>query len=346
MSQSYIKSLYHYLYPRSIGQRNFSVYHFIMYCVRYAGIAGCTCMLGGCYHQGVIDNTVEWIHKMQGGAIAIQRPPPPGQYESYPVMGPFPTQPRGLLSPQARTLLTQKLLRDHALTDRTIAVSSSLTPNIPPLPGTPTSQTPVFTGAEKGGKDSAKTMPIKSSIKTPVKTLPRVNNSSVSTAQEKSNDGSKIHLPVVRDAKEGPLFAQHPPKIPQAPPPLPQIAGVALPLETETEHFQSTNYDLSAIPGTFFHFLPDSDQLSQGQDGLLNRLVHKTPHGPFYIRGFGHALSLDARQQAGAVKLGVLRAIRLARALIARGVPASEIHIRGDAFGTGARVAIKPNGTS
>ncbi|MBQ5546942.1 MAG: hypothetical protein H7707_05625, partial [Acetobacter sp.] len=99
------------------------------------------------------------------------------------------------------------------------------------------------------------------------------------------------------------------------------------------------------LPLVFAHLRIGAKRL-EGQDTLLDGLVKKTPHGPFYIRGFGHTSSLDVQQQAGAVKLGVLRALCLARDLIARGVPPDKIHIRGDAFGTGARVAIKPNWTS
>jgi outer membrane protein OmpA-like peptidoglycan-associated protein len=101
-------------------------------------------------------------------------------------------------------------------------------------------------------------------------------------------------------------------------------------------------YDLNDVPGTGFHFLPQSDELSPGQDDELDKLLRKTPRGPFFIRGFGNAASMSAQDQSDAVRLGLLRATRLARILQARGVPASALHVRGDAFGTGAKVANTP----
>ncbi len=344
MSYSYTKYLYYHLYRRSIGKRYFSLYRFVIRCVWRAVTVGyigvCLCALGGCYHQGIIDNTVHLINKMQGGVIATQRPPPPGQYLPYPLVGPYPTPPSGLLSLQARTLLTQKLLRDRALTYRTIAVSGSLTPVIPPLPENAESK------KQKGSGESLGTSTTKAEAGREGSPTGTFQKTQSLARYSGAASGVTTLFPAIREEQNVVSSLQTPPQIPQAPPPPPQIKGVTLPLETEAEHTQTPNYDLSEVKGTFFHFLSDSDQLSEGQEGLLDGLVKKTPHGPFFIRGFGQTSSLDAQQQTGAVKLGVLRALCLARALIARGVPPDQIHMRGDAFGTGARVATKPNWTS
>ena len=359
MHHLYTKRLYHHSYHCSIGERCFFLYRFMTHSMLRAITAGCMgvclCGLGGCYHQGVLDNTVQLINKMQGGVIATQRPPPPGQYGHYPLVGPYPTPPSDLLSPQVRTLLTQKLLRDRALTYRTVAVSGSLTPVIPPLPESTESKMQKG-GGESLGTSSTKAESGRESLPTGTfqKTQSLTGHSVVAsgdTTQGKKYDRVKTFFPAtlfpaIREGQNVISSLQTPPQIPQAPPTPPQIKGVTLSLETKSDHLQTPNYDLSEVQGTFFHFLSDSDQLSEGQDTLLDGLVKKTPHGPFYIRGFGHTSSLDVQQQAGAVKLGVLRALCLARALIARGVPPDKIHIRGDAFGTGARVAIKPNWTS
>ncbi|MFT9148836.1 MAG: hypothetical protein ABF502_08590, partial [Acetobacter sp.] len=44
-----------------------------------------TLFAGGCHHQDPVDATFDWVHHMRGGAIATQRPPPPGRYDPYPL---------------------------------------------------------------------------------------------------------------------------------------------------------------------------------------------------------------------------------------------------------------------
>lgn len=132
------------------------------------------------------------------------------------------------------------------------------------------------------------------------------------------------------------------PAIPDAPPPAPDVAGTPTPPDIPAANTPLPAYDLNDVPGTGFHFLPQSDELSPGQDDELDKLLRKTPRGPFFIRGFGNAASMSAQDQSDAVRLGLLRATRLARILQARGVPASALHVRGDAFGTGAKVANTP----
>jgi outer membrane protein OmpA-like peptidoglycan-associated protein len=51
---------------------------------------------------------------------------------------------------------------------------------------------------------------------------------------------------------------------------------------------------------------------------------------------------MSPQDQADAVRLGLLRAQRLAVELTGRGIPASAITVRGDAFGTGAKVVTPP----
>ena len=115
-----------------------------------------------------------------------------------------------------------------------------------------------------------------------------------------------------------------------------------MPTDANIPDAKRPNYDLTDIRGTAFHFLPQSDQLSSGQEQTLDKVIQKSPHGPLSIRGFGDAASMSAQDQADAVRLGLLRATRLARLLLERGVPASALHVRGDAFGTGAKIANTP----
>lgn len=172
----------------------------------------------------------------------------------------------------------------------------------------------------------------------------------------KTTDGTKPHgkgkaepavqevaMPTVSEKNSVDSFpADLIPPIPDAPPPVPDMEGTSIPSPPPDTTAALPAYDLGDIPGTGFHFLPQSDELSSGQDDALNKLLGSTPNGPFYIRGFGNAASMSAQDQADAVRLGLLRATRLARMLLKRGVPASALHVRGDAFGTGAKIASTP----
>ncbi|PAL27669.1 hypothetical protein B9K04_02415 [Acetobacter syzygii] len=130
------------------------------------------------------------------------------------------------------------------------------------------------------------------------------------------------------------------PQVPQEPPTAPTFPGFDVPTDAHIPDGVHPNYDLTDIKGVAFHFVPQSDQLSSGQEGELDKIVRKRPNGPLVIRGFGDAASLSAQDQSDAVRLGLLRAKRLASELSKRGVPAPTITVRSDAFGTGAKVIV------
>ncbi len=71
--------------------------------------------LGGCAHDPV-QTPVAWWHGLQGGAIAEQRPPPPGQNLPYPQLGTTPPRPP---LPDA---LTRDRLREELAAEREAAV--------------------------------------------------------------------------------------------------------------------------------------------------------------------------------------------------------------------------------
>lgn len=334
----------------------------------------------GCHHRDLTDSTMDLVQHLRGGVVAGQRPPPPGQYAAYPHVGLTPTTPPSLPSAQARALLTSRLIRDRNLTYRTMAANGTLLPTIPPPPSaeTPaaapvapvTSAAPPAPGAVAGQKPAAKpanqpaTLPegVNGAIMdaaeappAPAATTPPAPSATPAKSQ-KTADSTKrpgknkndtpapeVAMPEVTDKNSVDSFpADVIPPIPDAPPPAPDVAGTPTPPDMPTVDAALPAYDLNDIPGTGFHFLPQSDELSAGQDDELTKLISKTPHGPFFIRGFGNAASLSAQDQTDAVRLGLLRATRLARLLLERGVPASALHVRGDAFGTGAKIANTP----
>ncbi len=350
---------------------------------RNAGMAMLALLLTtGCHHRDLTDSTMDLVQHLRGGVVAEQRPPPPGQYSPYPHVGLTPTTPPSLPSPQARTLLTTRLIRDRNLTYRTMAANGTLLPAIPPPPSdtpppAPAAPAPSASGAAAGQKPGAKapnqpaTLPegvngaIMDAASAPpppppaaavphaaphAAPAPAPAHPAPSPApakphgKDKSDPAAKeVAMPEVSEKNSVDSFpADVIPAIPDAPPPAPDVAGTPTPPDMPATNTPLPAYDLNDVPGTGFHFLPQSDELSPGQDDELAKLLRKTPRGPFFIRGFGNAASMSAQDQSDAVRLGLLRATRLARILQARGVPASALHVRGDAFGTGAKVANTP----
>ncbi|MFT9410255.1 MAG: hypothetical protein ABF600_11840, partial [Acetobacter fabarum] len=57
--------------------------------------------LSACQHRDAIDTALDWSRSMRGGAIAEQRPPPPGRYDPYPPRGPPPTPGAPVARPPA-----------------------------------------------------------------------------------------------------------------------------------------------------------------------------------------------------------------------------------------------------
>ncbi|KXV62625.1 hypothetical protein AD949_10425 [Acetobacter orleanensis] len=342
--------------------------------------AGVLC-LTGCSHKDPLDTTLDWMQHMRGGVIASQRPPPPGIYDPYPHVGLTPTTTPDVPSPQARTLITQQLIRDRNLTYRTVAANGTLMPQIPPPPGAaaapkkaatpaqgtnvapqpatlpegtsgaimdaaeaPSDQAATQTGAT-AGKNGKPTLP---SAKSPGSNmLPGAGKTARQTTDGEQKDAEvampEIGMPEVKStAQTQPTPPSAIPQIPSGPPAPPAFPGFDVPSDAYLPDAIRPNYDLSDAKGTAIHCVPQSDQISSGQDDTFTKLVAKTPHGPFYVRGFGSAASLDAQDQADAVQLGLLRAQTIAKKLISLNVPASAIHIRGDAFGMGARIATTP----
>lgn len=330
--------------------------------------------LTGCSHKDPVDRTLEWMQHMRGGVIASQRPPPPGIYDPYPHVGLTPTKAPDLPSPQARTMITQQLIRDRNLMYRTVAANGSLTPAFPPPPasaapaapkapaGSATAPQPpsLPEGAAGAIMDAAEAPPQTPATATPPAGKPGApalpdakppgagllagaGKKAAPSAEEAEAAMPEVGLPEVKStAQVSPTPASAMPQIPNGPPAPPSFPGFDIPSDATVPDMVHPNYDLSDAKGTAIHCVPQSDMISSGQDDTFAKLVAKTPHGPFYVRGFGSAVSLSAQDQADAVQLGLLRAQSIAKKLISLNVPASAIHIRGDAFGMGARVATTP----
>ncbi len=94
-------------------------------------------LLGGCSALPSSINPVEWWHGLQGGAIAEQRPPPPGADQAYPNLASVPEKPK------SADLKMQKQIADSLVADRTNAHYAATTAPLPD-PSSPTASPALF----------------------------------------------------------------------------------------------------------------------------------------------------------------------------------------------------------
>ncbi|MBV1835613.1 hypothetical protein [Acetobacter estunensis] len=319
-------------------------------------------LLTGCQnHHDIIDSTVDWYHRQEGGLIATQRPPPPGVNGPYPRVGLTPTTAPELPSPELRQDITNNLLQSRNFAQRMAVRNGTLTPDIPPPPvqaktatpatpgkpgenGQPASPLPdgamgaVLDAADSPEPTSSSTSPspVAASPPSPVVAPTGSKSSKTPDEPEIAMPEFRGNAPKVATEVEGPL-----PDVPSAPPAAPSIAGFAVPSDANLKDPVKPDYDLSTPEGTIITFLPQSDQLAPGQDAALDKLVQSRGNALFYLHCSGETTSMDPADQAQAVQLGLLRARTLSAALTQRGVPASILHISSSAFGPGARVSTK-----
>lgn len=316
-------------------------------------------LLVGCQHRDLVDTTVDWYHQHEGGIIAQQRPPAPGQFDPYPRVGLTPTTPPELPSPELRQSITNNLIASRNLTMRTEAQNGTLTPVIPPPPNAAAANKPAAQDASKAGATQA----APASASTPVPSggmgaildaadsSPTPTGATSSTASSPAPKARPDATPAASEAELAmPDFrgdaavvqtsvTQPLPEIPAGPPAIPSIPGFAPPRDALALEPIQPDYDVSPKDGTLISFLPGSDQMKPGQDGTLTKLINNRRGAPLFLHCSGETVSMSPDDQTQAVELGLLRGRTLADALIKKGVPASALHITSSAFGPAARVS-------
>lgn len=318
-------------------------------------------LLAGCQHRDLVDTTVDWYHQHEGGVIAQQRPPAPGQFEAYPRVGLTPTTPPELPSPELRQAITNNLIASRNLTMRTVAQNGTLTPVIPPPPSAKPAST--AQGETKGTAQAPASTSPQTATSTPVPAggmgaiLDAADSSSTPTgtpsgappspaSASKPNTSTAVpeaEMAMPEFRGDGAVVAtsvtQPLPPIPAAPPAAPSIPGFSPPRDATMMEPIRPDYDIAPKDGTLIGFLPGSDQLKPAQDGALNKLVNARRGGTLFLHCSGETVSLSPADQTQAVELGLLRGRTLTDALIKKGVPPSALHVTSSAFGPAARVS-------
>jgi len=301
--------------------------------------------LGGCGHRDVVDTPVDWWHHLEGGAIAEQRPPPPGVNDPYPKIGTTPTQPPKVASTELRRSVTEDLIAQRNLAERLNAHVPLPPPQAaPPATTKPPAAAPAPASAAPGAETSSATLDAADAPSNPPAhpaSGPASGKAAKGGTARNGGDEPELAMPEVAPptASQADLNAPTPP-IPDAPPSPPALPGLSAPPPPSYAPPSHPNYDLAAAPGEQIQFLPGSDVLANGQGGTLTQIAARRGAGTLFVEGHGEASSDAVADQAQSLRLAAYRARAVARALEADGVPAQAIRLRADAFGRGATAGL------
>ncbi len=281
-------------------------------------------LLAGCSSKESTATPLDWWHNLEGGVIATQRPPPPGENEPYPNIGTVPPRP------PAADLGAQQAISDSLAAQRDSANRAAQANPLQPLTPVPPPPKPAAPApnadANKVVVDAAPTPPAP----------PPAPAAHASGAQAGAALPGIDTVPAVPDAAaSGPL-----PDFAAAPPPPP--AGFGLPTGTPTAAPPVAPPKPPPAPANAVAvaFTPESATLPPSAALHLQQFALAHKGAPLTVTGHGDTVLRNADAQARALDLGLKRAQAMAAFLRDAGVPAANIHLRADAAGTGGIVSL------
>ena len=265
-------------------------------------------------------NPVDWWHNLEGGAIAEQRPDPPGAQDPFPNLSIVPARP--VPTPQAQRLaLTAQLTaeRDGARRDGARDPLAAL-----PAPAAPkANRAPDLTSTSPASTLPASTLP--ASTPPPMATL---DAASAPPAPAGLREPLPARVPVAANTRppaRGVLPSGPVPDLPAGPPPTPMLSG--MPAAT----FAPATRRL--IPSLMVAFAPNDDALPPGTQLAVQALADRRFGGAVLVFSGGDAPPSAAGQQGPALALALRRAQVLGRAVAAAGVPPAQTRTRAEASG-------------
>jgi outer membrane protein OmpA-like peptidoglycan-associated protein len=284
-------------------------------------------------------NPVTWWHNLQGGAIAEQRPPPPGADQPYPNLAtvpPAPAQPdRAALANISNALIGDRVNAQHVAATEPLP-DPSLPGASPGLfgrgtvrPPAPPSQTPVAS-ATMAAAEAAPPPPTGSGTPPPPAKAPVGAVQSAPLAPP----GAAAQPPSAQTAAL--------PQLPAAPPPPPNLPGVpaVAPPQlaagaTPPQAAPAVQPPASSANTLSVTFLTGSAELQPFAANTLKQLAARRGNGIIAVTGYGDTASNDPGTQSAALSLGLSRAQAMAAALTSAGVPPSAVQVDAAAVGRG-----------
>ena len=321
---------------------------------RLGRVAPLAPLLAGCGPDPV-GTPIAWWHSLQGGAIAEQRPPPPGVDDPYPHVGTTPKAP-AVPSVAVRDELTQSLLAQRyasTLTDARDPLAASPDAGARPAgPGRGAGATAApatggaagapagaagggVTGTPTGATaslDAAGSPPPAVPGRTPVAPRPPP----LLTPEQQEADEPKLAMPAPPPGGVTIDAAAPLPTMPRTPPAPPAFPNFAIP----TTQVAALHPVFGPPPAADLAFEPGSDVLEPHARGALLHAASTRGGGRIRVTGYGDARSDAPADQAAALRLAIARATAAAERLETLGVPSSAIVLAGAAFGNGGNVTV------
>ena len=339
--------------------------------VRLAVVSAFATGLSGCGSKTAESmNPVNWWHDLEGGAIAKQRPSPPGANDPYPNLASVPERP-ARTDPSLRTGIADALVADRTNAQRVAAAaplpdpsSPAASPNLfgvgttpPPSASAPPSDaappsasaSPALSASLPGAQ--AAPHPPEPAADRPA---PAPSRAPVGTVKESALPPPTIpadQLPGIPAAPPAPAALSGVPA-PPAPPPSasPQVAAAvpptAAPARTPAAAAPPVAAAATTRPATAGNapvavaFAPGSATLPPGSADVLRGIAARRGSAAIAVTGYGDAASADPSAQAAAVSLGLSRAQAIAAALASDGVPATAMRLDAEAAGQGGTVRL------
>ncbi len=279
---------------------------------------------------------IDWWHDLQGGAIAQQRPPPPGADSPYPNLAQVPPAPTPT-SAAARRDLAERLVSARDRTVRDAAQDPIATPQQAAarlrasLPGADPDASDSKARIEAASTPSAPAPSAPSSAATrpgaASPSLSRMERSPPAPVLEGvGSAASSATAPATSDPGPSEPAPGALPPLPSGPPPLPTIPGVAIAAIPDAP---------PPRPQVDVSFLPASDVMRPASEAGLRDLAARRGGGPVALLGGGDATSSSPQAQQVALPLAWRRAQAMADILEAEGVPASAVRIDAAALARG-----------
>ncbi len=274
--------------------------------------------VGGCAQNPIL-TPVAWWHDLQGGAIAADRPPPPGADQPYPHIYSIPPKPV-LPSTNLRDTIQTQLAQERDDTERqathnpivVAAVPAPPPPLPPPAPGT------------EGTTANA--------------TLPAAEPPPPQPNAAPADGGPPPGAPLVIAGV--PADEANLPNVPDAPPAPATFEGIpALPAPTPAPPLPPRQ---AGAQGSAIFFRPTDAVLDTSQTITIKDAAAHRGRGSIEVEGHGDAQSDSPAAQEAALDLALKRAQAVAAALEAQRVPGQAIHVAATAFGRGAAVRDVP----
>ncbi len=314
-------------------------------------------LLGGCSQVPDRINPVEWWHGLQGGAIAEQRPPPPGADQAYPNLASVPAKPASpdlkMHQQIADNLAAARAQAQYAAAQAPLANAS---PPAPPSPGgavpaggsaPPPAPSSDVAGASLAAATAPPAPPVAPPVLPPLPAAPSAGvpgGASASAGRTAAGQAPAALAPPPEADVPGPVAADpNPPGFALEPPPPPSITGApmaAAAIGSAAPPVMPKPPAGSAGPKQVGATVPiaferGSAVLPSVSRDALRSLAHKRQNAIVWVTGFGEAAAVGPAAQSAALTLAFARAQVMAAALTHAGVPGYFIRVAAEASGRG-----------